>query len=384
MLSNKFIYKILRGFYHPSSFLLNFIFRKNFTNPDEVRHILITKIDGLGDYMMALRAIISIKKYFPTAKITQIVSSQNTQIAETISPNYIVYESPFFYPYKVGFIKSLSIIFKVQKISPDLIIDFRGDFFLLAGTVLSFPKYRLEIGHARLFSTFVKLFARNGSNIYKRLSSLPETELYNKLILDSKVELLSSSDCRGYIENQIGIGKVEKKFSLTDEYCCIHIGGSVAHKRWPVEYYIELAASIFSKYQIKSVFVGSKDDLNLLNNTELNLSHSINLISKTNIIELLAVIKKAKLLVANDSAAGHIAAFWGTPVVTIFGGASNEKMFRPHGDGVTSILKSMCYCTTVEQNYCPLGSGWCMAKIDVPSVLDEINKLSDYDADINF
>ena len=114
MLLYKFLFRILRGLYHPASVLLNFVYKKNIGSQN-VKHILISKIDGLGDYMMALRAIISVKKNFPDAKITQVVSSQNIQIAQIISPENICYESPFFYPYKVSALDAASIIKKIKE-----------------------------------------------------------------------------------------------------------------------------------------------------------------------------------------------------------------------------------------------------------------------------
>lgn len=371
---NKFFFKIIRGLYHPTSALLNFVYKKNI-EPQNVKHILISKIDGLGDYMMALRAIISIMKSFPDAKITQVVSSQNIQIAKIFSTENIIYESPFFYPYQARTFDAVSIILKIKNLSPDLFVDLRGDFFLLLGSISANPKYRIEIGRARLYSTLIKLFVRNGSVAYKRLSVVHETDVYNRLILNSKVNLLSLEKCQKFLEDKVSIKEVTQKFSLKYDYCCIHIGGSVAHKRWPVEFYIELAKRLYDKYKLKSVFVGSKGDSKLLKGLKLDISYSIDLIAKTNLTELLAVVRAAKLLIANDSAAGHIAAFWGVPVITIFGGPSNEYMFRPKGEGVSRILKSKCYCKSVEQDSCPLGQNWCMLEINVDSVLGEIDKL---------
>ncbi len=373
MLIYKFLFKILRGLYHPTSVLLNLVYKKNIGSQN-VKHILISKIDGLGDYMMALRAIISIRKNFPDAKITQVVSSQNIHIAQIISTDNICYESPFFYPYKVRALAAVSIISKIREVSPDLFIDLRGDFFLLAATIFSNPTYRIEIGHKRLYSTIIKLFVRNGSAAYKRLSSVHETDVYNKLVLNSKVKLASLKECHEFLENKINIIEVMQKFSLKYHYCCIHVGGSVAHKRWPVERYIELAKRLYEKYKLKTVFVGSKGDSKLLKGFKLNSKFVVNIVSKTNLTDLLAVVKAAKLLIANDSAVGHMAAFWGVPVISIFGGPSNEFMFRPKGEGFSSILKSKCYCTSVEQDHCPLGKNWCMLEINVHSVLSDIDR----------
>ena len=112
----------------------------------------------------------------------------------------------------------------------------------------------------------------------------------------------------------------------------------------------------------------------MLKGCTLNSKYVVNLVSKTNLTDLLGVVKAAKLLIANDSAAGHMAAFWGVPVISIFGGPSNEFMFRPKGEGFSSILKSQCHCTSVEQDLCPLGKNWCMLEINVHSVLSEIDK----------
>ena len=99
------------------------------------------------------------------------------------------------------------------------------------------------------------MFVRNGSVAYKRLSSVHETDVYNKLLLNSKVKLASLKECHEFLENKINIIEVMQKFSLKYDYCCIHVGGSVAHKRWPVERYIELAKRLYEKYKLKTVLL---------------------------------------------------------------------------------------------------------------------------------
>lgn len=58
---------------------------------------------------------------------------------------------------------------------------------------------------------------------------------------------------------------------------------------------------------------------------------TFNLVGKTTVPELSSVIASSDLLLAGDTGAGHLAAAYGTPVVTVFG-SNDPRFYRPYTD----------------------------------------------------
>ena len=134
-----------------------------------------------------------------------------------------------------------------------MIVDLRGDFFLLTGSIISLPKLKLEIGKYRLKATFFKLLFRNQSETLKKVQSMHETEIYNRIITNANIPLLSLPDARAYLTEALKKahkGTNRKLVAKDENYLCFHIGGSTSHKRWPVKNYIRLSAEVSRKYKI--------------------------------------------------------------------------------------------------------------------------------------
>ena len=105
-----------------------------------------------------------------------------------------------------------------------------------------------------------------------------------------------------------------------DTFIVFHPGASCPSKRWPKERFVELGKKILGQMPYSLVVVGGDDEKQegaFLKN-ELN-GNILDLTGQLGLKELAALLKKADVLVTNDSGPGHIAAAVGTPVLTVFG-----------------------------------------------------------------
>ncbi len=99
-------------------------------------------------------------------------------------------------------------------------------------------------------------------------------------------------------------------------------------KRWPIERFTELARHLTARNQ-RIVVVGAPGEepqctpLTALAQEGLPV---IDLVGKTTIGQLLAVIERARLVLANDSAALHMAVGFDTPIVALFGPTRTERV----------------------------------------------------------
>src|SRR6185295_709632 len=91
----------------------------------------------------------------------------------------------------------------------------------------------------------------------------------------------------------------------------------------------------------------------------------LDLTGRTTTAELVAVLARATLLVANDSAPAHVAAALGRPVVALFGPTVPAQGFAPLGAQVR-IVERVLRCRPCSRHgsaYCPLGTHECLAEL---------------------
>ena len=101
----------------------------------------------------------------------------------------------------------------------------------------------------------------------------------------------------------------------------INPGANWLPKRWPPEYFRELAHRIIERLRVQIVLTGSAEDQPV---AEMILNHGgpysmTSLCGKTTVRELGALYAKCRLLISNDTGPLHIGSGVGTNVVGIFG-----------------------------------------------------------------
>jgi len=140
-------------------------------------------------------------------------------------------------------------------------------------------------------------------------------------------------------------------------------------KRWPPQYFGELAASL-SADDVSSVMVGSAADAATA--AEVARAGAAagarlhNLVGRTDLRELAGVLTLCRTLVTNDSGAMHLAAAAGVSVTAMFG-PTDDTATRPLGK-THAILTHPVWCRPCMLRECPLDHR-CMRGIDAAAVL---------------
>ncbi len=109
------------------------------------------------------------------------------------------------------------------------------------------------------------------------------------------------------------------------DYCVVVPGASLPLKQWPVDKYAELCERIHTTTGLTVIICGSKSEAELgarlLDMTTGGRGGWMeDWTGKSTILELVAVIQCAKMLIGNDSGAVHIAAAVGTQAFCVVGG----------------------------------------------------------------
>lgn len=141
-------------------------------------------------------------------------------------------------------------------------------------------------------------------------------------------------------------------------------------KRWP--YYAALAARLAARVAI--VVVGGPEDAALA--TEVTTAvgqhggHAASACGALSLRQAAEVIRRAALLVTNDSAPLHLAQAVATPTIAIFGSTVPAFGFGPRGarDQIVELALECRPCSAHGPPTCPLGHHRCMRALDVPRV----------------
>lgn len=142
-------------------------------------------------------------------------------------------------------------------------------------------------------------------------------------------------------------------------------------KRWPAAYWSELADRL-NQLGYRVVLVGSKQDKFLAEEIRATAkSELLNAMGEFTLRQSAELIRRAALLICNDSAPTHIGVAVRTPVLTIFGPTVPAFGFYPYGekDRVAELSGLSCRpCSIHGGARCPLGHFDCMLKLSVESV----------------
>ncbi len=148
-------------------------------------------------------------------------------------------------------------------------------------------------------------------------------------------------------------------------------------KRWP--YYDELAGRLAGDAGV--VVVGGPEDGELGEAITAAVGRSggraVSGCGRLTVRQSAEVIRRAALLVTNDSAPLHLAQAVGTPTVAIFGSTVPAFGFGPRGphDQVVELRGLACRpCSAHGPRSCPLGHHRCMKSLTVDDVLHAIEE----------
>ncbi|MFT3786411.1 MAG: glycosyltransferase family 9 protein [Tepidisphaeraceae bacterium] len=157
-----------------------------------------------------------------------------------------------------------------------------------------------------------------------------------------------------------GRGPVEFPFHVTDAdrsavdamrgdtgpYAVILPGTNWPTKKWPATYFGDVVPKLQS-LGLDVVLAGAKDVVGLASAMPPGV---IDLAAKTSLPQLVELLRRAKLVIANDSGPMHIASAVGTPMVTVFG-PTNPVRTGPYGRDDT-VLRLNLPCAPCYSRKC--------------------------------
>ena len=144
-----------------------------------------------------------------------------------------------------------------------------------------------------------------------------------------------------------------------------------ASKRWPAEYYAEVANNKLANGWSVWLFGSAKERAVADQIDALSDHRCVNLAGTTQLNEAIDLLSLADAVVANDSGLMHIAAALGRPLVVVYG--STSPKFTPPLSDQVSILSLELDCSPCFKRECPLKHNRCMKDLKPVQVIEGIN-----------
>lgn len=316
--------------------------------PSRTEKILIIKPSSLGDVVHSLPFLNAVKARFPGVSIHWVITKGLEGILERhpmIDRLWVINKDDW---KKISSLKvtvnELKELFKnLKKESYDVAFDLQG--LLRSGIITSATGAPVRIGfkEAREGSRFFYTHRIEGGKAihavdrYLKMADFVGCDTSN-VVFPFPVSLRTPSSFPA--------------LSSSGKYAVIVPGARWKTKRWPAENFGRLA----SRLPLETIIVGSKADKDIADEiVSLSNGKAASLAGKTDLMELIEVIKHARFIVSNDSGPMHIAAALSIPVFAIFGPTDPLKT-GPYGRGHTVIRENIpcapCFRRTCENLKC--------------------------------
>lgn len=158
-------------------------------------------------------------------------------------------------------------------------------------------------------------------------------------------------------------------------FVVVHPGARLASRRWPVEHFAQVADAL-ARQGYRIVATGAPDEAHLVASLVEAMTQPVrNVAAQTTLGGLAALVRRASLLVCNDTGVSHVAAAVQTPSVVICCGADPVR-WAPLDAHRHTVLHHPIACRPCMHDVCPVGHP-CATQVSATAVIDAaVSKLA--------
>lgn len=343
--------------------------------------ILITRTDRIGDVILSLPVINTLKKLFPNKPIHFMVSSYVAPLVE----NYPGVESIIKYDVsdestQVSRIKQITNEIRALNIDTALMLVYDGDVM----SIIKNAGIKNRLGPLTKISgifSYTKFQVQHRSKVERH-----ELE-YNLSLL--KLLGVKENDFETTMELPINRTALNSAFdklrnmgfdSPHGGYIVVHVGSGGSALNWRYAYYAELASRLAETTGLTILLTGTEKESAITFSVKQHIKgRCFNTAGLFSLKELAAVISEAKLFIGPSTGPMHIAAATSVPLVSIFSPVrvQSAKRWGPYSKGAVVIAPKVDCPAKLKclGERCNLYN--CMDTVSIDEVFDKAKKLYD-------
>lgn len=339
--------------------------------------ILIIRFSSLGDVVLSNPLIQALRDQFPDARIDFLVRREYEELVKYHPALHRVRA----FEAGSGFSGLLHLRREIRTAQYDIILDIHRSLrssVLLAGGRLRQKLRRLIKGAPGTRIYRIKkdqllrfLLVHFKINLYRKKYGriIPVWEKYLRTAAPLGLSA-AYPPLRLYYPEETDARVTEhlSRKNIVGPFIVVAPGARHFTKRWPAEYYARLIKQIHGAFNMPAVLVGGEEDLPVIREIQ-DRAGDIPIYSvagELSILQTAELIRRARLMICNDSGLMHIAAAQQTPLIAIFGSTTEELGFFPYSATATVIENkglSCRPCSHIGRESCPKGHFKCMKEI---------------------
>lgn len=328
----------------------------------QFRNIAVIQTAFLGDVVLSLPMIQTIRNANPSAEITLITTPAASAFGYLVKAvdKVISYDKRGLQSGIKG-IRYISDLLKEYK--TDCIIGVHRSLRSSLITRFVNPEFSVGFRNAALSLVYKKKvnYLNHFHEIDRNLELLNVFNCLERICSDlNDVELLELNEEMEFIEFLLQ----QKSDHARRKIIAVAPGSVWPTKRWHKEYFAKLCKILLDDGYLP-VLTGSEADAPLCSEIA-NDSGAISIAGETSLSQSIAFLRQSEILVTNDSAPTHFAGLAGCNCITMFGPTSPIFGFAPRGSKDISLHDDSLECSPCRihgSRKCPVGTHACMTNI---------------------
>jgi len=297
-------------------------------NLNEIKKILVIRIDRVGDLILATPVFENIKMNLPNVKVDVLVREYNKNVlsGNPYVDNVLVY--------------SLKTLLNLKQQKYDLSINLIYEFELKSAIACYLSNAKFRLGYSDKYTSAF-------FNLELKKEKGPKYELYRNLDLLRYIGIETSIDKAKLYPSEEDFKKIKDYFiknniSSSDILIGFNPGTGRKIRRWQPEKFILLGKELIKKYNAKIVIIWGKSERIIAQRIVDSVGKNCIMALPTNILELTALIKNFKVFVSGNTGPIHIAMAVGTPTVGLYGKNDYQNWTPPYNEKLVIIKGEKC------------------------------------------
>lgn len=334
---------------------------------EEIRRILVVKLDHIGDFVTSIPAIRRLKTLFPAATL-HVLAGRAARSLVTMEPSIDGHIEFEFFHARSGLgqkeLDQSAFEELRERLVPyrfDLAVDLRRH--LDTRIVLRYTGARILAGYDRTgLHTFLDIaleweddlpLVRKRTHVSDALINL--VDAIGTAVEPRRVELALPAGRRA---DDLAFLPRRARRLFTKPVVAVQLGVGNAVRQWPAEHFVALIELLVRKSNVNIVLIGGPDEAALAEGVLAELGKRdevVSLVGKTRLEDLPVLLSACALYVGNNTGPKHIAAGLGVPTIGVHSGVVDAVEWGPLGKRAIALQRNMlcspCYWVTPSD--CP-------------------------------
>lgn len=336
---------------------------------------LIVRLGALGDIVHAVPVAAALRRTYPDARIDWVVSAKHQEILDLLTgiTSRVVVRSASHGQSGAQGLSIAAAMRTIRRNRYDVALDLQG--LLKSGAIARGSGARRVIGFSH-------------SHLREPLAGLFYTEQYDP----GGGGMRATADHRHVVAMNLGMLEtlgltpgppefpfVRKPSAVADamqeatggRFALVNPGAAWPNKRWPADRLAALARALHARHGLMSVVLWGPGERALADAVVDQAGEAAIVTPDTCLADVMALARRATVMVSGDTGPTHIGAAVGVPLVAIFGPTRPERNGPWHSQDVTVSRAAICECH--HRRRCR-AARWCLLDVDVAEVLTAVEQ----------